>query len=107
VATVLAWVLVAVTVVGIVAAPVLVWALASGLDGPSFDAGVLMTRWMFPYIGCMSLVALAAGILNTWRRFAVPAFTPVLLNLSLIAAAWLRLVSTSLGPANSTGSSNS
>jgi putative peptidoglycan lipid II flippase len=32
-----------------------------------------MTRWMFPYIGCMSLVALAAGILNTWKRFAVPA----------------------------------
>jgi putative peptidoglycan lipid II flippase len=50
---------------------------------------VLMARWMFPYIGCMSLVALSAGILNTWRRFAVPALTPVLLNLSLIAAAWL------------------
>jgi putative peptidoglycan lipid II flippase len=89
VATVLAWVLVAVTVVGIVAAPVLVWALASGLDGPSFDAGVLMTRWMFPYIGCMSLVALSAGILNTWRHFAVPAATPVLLNLAMILAAWL------------------
>ena len=89
VATVLAWVLVAVTVLGIVAAPALVWALASGLDGPSFDAGVLMTRWMFPYIGCMSLVALSAGILNTWRHFAVPAATPVLLNLAMIGAAWL------------------
>jgi putative peptidoglycan lipid II flippase len=45
---------------------------------------------MFPYIACMSLVALAAGILNTWRRFAVPAATPVLLNLAWIAAAiWL------------------
>jgi len=43
---------------------------------------------MFPYIGFMSLVALAAGILNTWKRFAVPAATPVLLNLSFIAAAW-------------------
>jgi putative peptidoglycan lipid II flippase len=39
---------------------------------------------MFPYIGCMSLVALSAGILNTWRRFAIPAVTPVLLNLSVI-----------------------
>jgi putative peptidoglycan lipid II flippase len=43
---------------------------------------------MFPYIGCMSLVALAAGILNTWKRFAVPAATPVLLNLAMITAAW-------------------
>ena len=40
-----------------------------------------MTRIMFPYIACMSMVALAAGILNTWKRFAVPAATPVLLNL--------------------------
>jgi putative peptidoglycan lipid II flippase len=48
---------------------------------------VALTRWMFPYIGFMSLVALASGVLNTWRRFAVPAFTPVLLNLSVIAAA--------------------
>ena len=47
-----------------------------------------MTRWMFPYIGFMSLVALSAGILNTWKRFAVPAATPVLLNLAMIAAAW-------------------
>jgi putative peptidoglycan lipid II flippase len=45
-----------------------------------------MTRWMFPYIGFMSLVALSAGVLNTWKRFAVPAATPVLLNLSVITA---------------------
>ncbi len=62
----------------------LVWLLGSGLA--EFDAAVVMTRWMFPYIGCMSLVALAAGVLNTWRRFIVPAATPVLLNLSMIAA---------------------
>ena len=49
-----------------------------------------MTRVMFPYILCMSLIAFASGVLNTWRRFAVPAFTPVLLNLSMIAAClWL------------------
>jgi Uncharacterized membrane protein, putative virulence factor len=48
-----------------------------------------MTRWMFPYIGCMSLVALASGVLNTWKHFALPAATPVLLNLCMIAAAWL------------------
>jgi putative peptidoglycan lipid II flippase len=91
VATVLAWSLLATCALGVVGAPLLVWALASGLtQSPhSFEATVLMTRWMFPYIGFMSMVALSAGILNTWKRFAVPASTPVLLNLSMIVAAWL------------------
>ena len=77
-------------VVGVAAAPVLVWLMASGLQQSprGFEAAVFMTRWMFPYIGFMSMVALSAGILNTWRRFAVPAATPVLLNLAMIAAAW-------------------
>lgn len=86
VATLLLWVLVATCAVGVVAAPVLVWLMGSGLQ--AFDTAVLLTRWMFPYIGFMSLVALSAGILNTWKRFAVPAATPVLLNLSVIAACW-------------------
>jgi putative peptidoglycan lipid II flippase len=82
VATLLTWTLLVVCVVGVVGAPLLVWAMASGLKG--FDAAIVMTRWMFPYIGFMSLVALAGGILNTWRKFAVPAASPVLLNLALI-----------------------
>ncbi|MDP3222663.1 MAG: murein biosynthesis integral membrane protein MurJ, partial [Rubrivivax sp.] len=86
VATVLAWALLATCVVGVAAAPVLVWVMGSGLE--RFDIAVDMTRWMFPYIGFMSLVALASGVLNTWKRFAVPAVTPVLLNLSVIGAAW-------------------
>jgi putative peptidoglycan lipid II flippase len=85
-ATVLAWALIVTCAVGVIAAPVLVWLLASGLE--HFDSAVVMTRVMFPYIGFMSLVALGAGILNTWKRFAVPAATPVLLNLAVIAAAW-------------------
>jgi len=91
VATVLAWVLLATCVVGVVGAPVLVCALASGFKQTpqAFDATVTMTRWMFPYIGFMSLVALSSGVLNTWKRFAVPAATPVLLNVCMIAAAWL------------------
>jgi putative peptidoglycan lipid II flippase len=91
VATILLWALLVTCAIGVAGAPLLVWALASGFqqDARSFDAAVLMTRWMFPYIGFMSLVALAAGILNTWKRFAVPAATPVLLNLCMIAAAWL------------------
>ena len=44
-----------------------------------------MTRIMFPYIGFISLVSLSAGVLNTWKRFAVPAATPVLLNVAMIA----------------------
>ena len=78
-------------VLGVAGAPVLVWVMASGLqqDPRSFEAAVFMTRWMFPYIGFMSLVALSAGVLNTWKRFAVPAATPVLLNVAMIAAAWL------------------
>ena len=79
VATVLLWSLLGTVVVGIAAAPVVVWLVASGL--PRFDDAVWMTRVMFPYIALISLVSLAAGILNTWRRFAVPAATPVLLNL--------------------------
>ena len=43
-----------------------------------------MTRVMFPYIGFISLVSLSAGMLNTWKRFAVPAATPVLLNVAMI-----------------------
>ena len=88
VATLLTWTLVLVCALGVVAAPLLVWGMASGLKQTpnGFDAAVLMTRWMFPYIGLMSLVALAGGILNTWRKFAVPAASPVLLNMALIVS---------------------
>ena len=90
VATLLFWVLLVTCVLGVVGAPLLVWLLASGLrqSPEGYDAAVLMTRWMFPYIGFMSLVALSSGVLNTWRRFAVSAATPVLLNLAMIAAAF-------------------
>jgi putative peptidoglycan lipid II flippase len=87
VATALFWVLLATCVIGVAAAPVLVYLMASGLV--QFDGAVTMTRIMFPYIAFMSLVALAAGVLNTWRHFAVPAVTPVLLNVAVILAAWL------------------
>lgn len=90
VATLLSWALFFTSVLGVLAAPWLVWAMASGLQQSSegFEVAVVLTRWMFPYIAFMSLVALAAGVLNTWKRFAVPAATPVLLNVSMILAAW-------------------
>ncbi len=89
VATALTWALILVTIAGIVGAPFLVWAMAAGLDSPAEAAAILMTRWMFPYILLISMVALAAGILNTWKQFAIPAFTPVLLNLAMIGSSLL------------------
>ena len=77
-----------ITVLGVLGAPWVVMIMASGLTEASrasdFQSVVWMTRMMFPYIICMSLVAFASGVLNTWRHFAVPAVTPVLLNLSMI-----------------------
>ena len=78
------------SLVGVVGAPLLVWLMASGLQqsAQGFDVAVVLTRYMFPYIAFMSMVALAAGVLNTWKHFAVPAATPVLLNVAMIGAAW-------------------
>lgn len=89
VATALVWATLITTLVGMATAPLLIFGIATGLskDQQAFDAAVLMTRIMFPYICCMSFVALAGGILNTWREFKVPAFSPVLLNISFIASA--------------------
>lgn len=84
--TVLAAAVLAASVLGVLAAPVLVWLIAGGLaaNPDAFDLATNLTRFMFPYIAFMSLVALAAAVLNTWKHFAIPAFTPVLLNLSFI-----------------------
>jgi putative peptidoglycan lipid II flippase len=91
VASVLLWALIITVIVGIAAAPLLVWAMASGLQQTprAFEVSVLLTRFMFPYIAFMSLVALCSSVLNTWKKFAVPAATPVLLNVGMISAAWL------------------
>jgi putative peptidoglycan lipid II flippase len=86
VATTMIWTMLLVTIIGIAAAPVVVYLIATGFTGTpdAFHASVVMTRVMFPYIGFMSFVALAGGILNTWREFRIPALTPVLLNLAFI-----------------------
>ena len=88
VATLLFWALLLTVLIGVIAAPLLILAIATGFSGSSaYEASVFMTRIMFPYIGLISLVSLSAGILNTFGRFAIPAFTPVLLNLALIGSA--------------------
>jgi putative peptidoglycan lipid II flippase len=89
VATILMLALVVVTALGMALTPLLIYLTAPGFsaDADKFALTVELTRITFPYILFMSLVALAAGVLNTWSRFALPAFTPVLLNLSFIGMA--------------------
>lgn len=89
VAAVLTVALVLVTAVGMVAAPLIVTISAPGFKATpeKFALTVDLLRIVFPYILFIALTACAGGILNTWSRFAVPAFTPVLLNLSFIGFA--------------------
>lgn len=85
-------VLALITALAIAAAPWLVWLFAPGFKA---DPGKLaltadMLRLTFPYLLLISLTAFAGSVLNTWERFAIPAFTPVLLNVCMIGAAvWL------------------
>ena len=82
--------LVALTLIIVVASPVLaaIFAPKWFFDDPAkFAATADMLRITFPYLLFISLTGVAGGILNSYDRFAVPAFTPLLLNVSLIAAA--------------------
>ncbi len=88
----LASVLFLITLIGVIAAPVVIMIFApkwiSQPDKIALAAGMLMLT--FPYLFFICLTALAGGILNACGKFAVPAFTPVLLNLSIIASAiWI------------------
>ena len=81
-----------ITLIGVVAAPLLVLIVAPGFVGEDgrFDLATAMLRFTFPYLLFVSLTAFAGGILNTYGKFAAPAFTPVILNVVLIACAmWL------------------
>jgi putative peptidoglycan lipid II flippase len=77
------------TGLGVLAAPGLVRILAYGFTGIEGKLGLTadLTRIMFPYLFFIGLTALAGAILNSFRVFAAPAFTPVLLNLSIITFA--------------------
>ena len=78
-----------ITAIGVVAAPLLVLAVAPGFvdENGRFDLATAMLRFTFPYLLFVSLTAFAGGVLNTYGRFGVPAFTPVILNVALIVAA--------------------
>jgi putative peptidoglycan lipid II flippase len=89
--TTLLLLLTGITVLGIVFSPQLVKILAYGfrISPDKWDLTIQLNRLMFPYIFFISLAALSSGILNSLDSFALPAFTPVLLNLAIIAAALL------------------
>ncbi len=81
-----------ITLIGVIAAPVVIMIFAPGYLGQQnqsqYDLTVNLLRITFPYILFISLVAFAGGILNSYQQFAVPAFTPVLLNVVLISATY-------------------
>ena len=85
----LALILFCITVIGVIIAPILIAVFAFGfLSHPDkMQLSVDMLRITFPYIFFISLTGLAAGILNTYGNFAIPAFTPVILNITLIVCA--------------------
>ena len=87
----LALALAVVTLLGIAAAPLIVYVSAPGFAATpdKFALTVDLLRITFPYIFFISLVSLAGGILNTYSRFSVPALTPALLNLTFIGFALL------------------
>jgi len=92
VAGTLALVLMLITLTGMVVAPLLIFLLAPGFawQGAQHDLAVQLLQIALPYLLFIGLVALAGSVLNSYGQFAVPALTPALLNICMIAAAiWL------------------
>lgn len=85
-------VLTLITIVGVVAAPLLIMAFAPGFidEGGKFDLASALLRVTFPYILLVSLSALAGAVLNSYGRFTIPALMPTFLNISMISGTlWL------------------
>lgn len=86
----LSLVLLAITALGILCAPWLMYVFGYGFVRQypqTYDLATQLLRITFPYLLFISLTAMAASVLNSFGKFAIPALTPVLLNFSLIAAA--------------------
>lgn len=80
------------TMIAIIAAPVIMYIYAPGFHGDEakFALATDMFRLTIPYLLFMSLTAFASSILNSYGSFSTPAFAPVLLNIAMIAGAlWL------------------
>jgi putative peptidoglycan lipid II flippase len=83
-------VLTVITAIGVVAAPIVVFLCAPGFatkEGGQFQLATQMLRWTFPYLLFVSLTSLAGGVLNSYQKFALPAFSSVVLNVTLIVFA--------------------
>lgn len=85
-------------IIGVIASPVIAALFGTGWfiaflsdepDGKKFELASMMLKITFPYLFFITLTGLSGAILNTLNRFAVAAFTPVLLNISIITCAWL------------------
>lgn len=79
-------ILILVTIGGILLSPWIVRLVVPGFDAEKISLTVTLTRWMFPYLFCIGLVALCMGILNVLGHFAAPAIAPVMLNISIIGS---------------------
>jgi putative peptidoglycan lipid II flippase len=90
----LTFILVLLSALCMIGMPWLMYVLAPGFadTAEKFDLAVLMSRIAFPYLLCMSLVALLSGVLNTFGKFVESSLVSVVLNLTLIAAMLLALV---------------
>ena len=84
-------VLFVVTLIGVIGAPLIILAFANGFraDAGKFELATAMLRWTFPYLFFISLTALFSGVLNSYGRFAIPAFTQVIMNVVMIIFATL------------------
>ena len=89
VASLLSVLLLVISILGVLCAPYLVYVIATGFNdaGDQAELTTNLIRFTFPYLLFISLTSLFASVLNTWGRFAVPAFTPALLNISFIGSA--------------------
>jgi putative peptidoglycan lipid II flippase len=93
VAGTLGGILAVVSILGVIVAPIVVYICAPGFaskQAGQFDLAVEALRWTFPYLLFVSLTALAGGVLNSYQRFALPAFASVVLNVVMIVfAVWI------------------
>jgi len=100
VAGTLGGVLFVVTLIGVIAAPILILLFAAGFEPADNqrDLAIQMLRLTFPYLFFVSLTALFSGVLNSYGKFAVPAFTQVIMNIVMIVfSAWLAVRSENPG----------
>ena len=87
--TILVFLLILISIGGILLSPYIIKLFAAGFDKSTFELAVTLNRIMFPYILFISLTALSMGVLNSLRHFFAPAFSPVILNICIIAAVLL------------------